>query len=226
QSVVVEALLLYGAALSAVKALFPRSPADENVHRKTTRPRPRSVVNRQERALVVWTPPVNAAVVGAEPPALAPARETALVVWSPPTDLMFALGAGTSRYLRTLVFPSSGVENPFPRQTLISEITGLRMATHAHRSTPAVLLLGTSQPSPWYPVRLATERCPLPIAPANSASCGEADEDLPAAAAAPVTEVSIVANVVGQLDIDLVFPAVSMAVSARAGRRAAAFSYS
>ncbi|CAN0592511.1 unnamed protein product, partial [Ectocarpus sp. 12 AP-2014] len=206
--------------------LVDRSPADENVHRKTTRPRPRSVVNRQERALVVWTPPVNAAVVGAKPPALATARETALVVWSPPTDLMFALGAGTSRYLRTLVFPSSGVENPFPRQTPISEITGLRMATHAHRSTPAVLLLGASQPSPWYPVRLATERCPLPIAPANSASCGEADEDLPVAAALPVTEVSIVPNVVGQLDIDLVFPAVSMAVSARAGRRAAAFSSS
>ncbi|CAM9144382.1 unnamed protein product, partial [Ectocarpus sp. 8 AP-2014] len=226
QSVVVEVLLLYGAALSVVKAFFPRSPSDENVHRKTTRPRPRSVVNRQERALVVWNPPANAADVGAEPPALAPARETALVVWSPPTDLMFALGAGTSRYLRTLVFPSSGAANPFPRQTPISEITGLRMATHAHRPTPAVLLLGASQPSPWYPVRLATERCPLPIAPANSASCGEEDEELPTAAAQPVTGVSIVPNVVGQLKVDLVFPAVGTAVSASTGRRAATFSSS
>ncbi|CAM9857186.1 unnamed protein product, partial [Ectocarpus fasciculatus] len=131
-----------------------------------------------------------------------------------------------SRYLKTLVFPSSSVANPFPRQTPMSEITGLEMATHAHRPTPAVLLLRASQPSPWYPVRLPTQRCPQPIAPANSASCGEEDEEPPTEGAQPVTRARIVANVVGQLDIDLVVPAVSMAVPARAGRRAVARSSS
>lgn len=114
-----------------------------------------------------------------------------------------------------LGFPSSGITSRFKGQMQISEIAGLRMVSHSH-PTPAVF-----QPSRWYPVRLATERCPLPIAPASSAGYGEAGEELPTAATQLVTVASIVAKVAGQLDIDLAFPAVGMALFAQAGRRAA-----
>ncbi|CAB1104849.1 unnamed protein product [Ectocarpus sp. CCAP 1310/34] len=168
--------------LSLPHLVDSRSATDENVHRKTTRPRPRNVAKQQERALVVWTPPAHAADVGAESPALVPARETALVVWSPPNR---------SHVRSRCRHFSDG---------------------HSHWPTPALLVLGTSQPSLWYPVSLATERCPLPIAPANSASCGEAEDEPPMEAAPPVTGVSIVPNVVGQLGVDFVFPAIGMAV--------------